>query len=205
MLISGVIFPFFMDGQNTGVVTPVQELVLGAFAETSPNPLVNISSNAKSAPQNLAIKSGTVNEVPSTFYLTVPKLGVEQATIETNSLSLSPDTSLGHYRGTSLPGEVGTSFIYGHSTLPWFFSATNYKTIFATLPTVSTGDTFYVHFNNLTYRYEVVATKILDPEEVDPLKDYGAEVGSSSTAVLMTCYPPGLSSKRFLAIGRLVF
>lgn len=212
LLISQVFFPLFFSSGDGFVATPLQESVLGIMTETPANPLEGIKVTAAAAatsfttePQSLAITPGLVGATPSQFYLSIPKLGIDSAVVETNSLSLSPDTALGHYRGTSLPGDLGTAFIYGHSTLPWFFNPTNYKTIFSTVPTLVEGDKFLIHINDLTYQYEVVATKILDPSQVDPLKDYGLEAGSSSSVVLMTCYPPGLSTNRFLAIGKLIF
>lgn len=181
---------------------PLQETVWGLISQSSANPLKDVPLATERV---LAISAGVVSKTPSQFYLSVPRLNITDAVVETNSLSLNPDTALGHYRGTSLPGTLGTAFIYGHSTLPYFFNSTNYKTIFSTVPTLEVGDTFLVRINEITYQYAVVATKILPPQEVDPLKDYGLEVGSSSSVVLMTCYPPGLSTERFLAIGKLVF
>jgi LPXTG-site transpeptidase (sortase) family protein len=204
LLLSQVLFPVFLSRSEDSLVTPLQEEILGVMAAGSPNPLDNITVAAPRL-QSLPIKSGVLGETPSQFYLSVPRLGISQAVVETNSLNLSPDTALGHYRGTSLPGDLGTAFIYGHSTLPWFFNPNNYKTIFSTIPTLTTGDKFLVQVNNVAYQYEVASTIILDPIEVEPLRDYGEQINSSSSVVLMTCYPPGLSIKRFLAIGKLIF
>lgn len=201
LLFFQIISPLFLNrGQE--IVTPIQETVLGLITQNSASPLENINLPLE---QPLAISTGVTDTAPSQFYLSVPRLNIIDAAVETNSLSLTPDTILGHYRGTSIPGTLGTAFIYGHSTLPYFFNPHNYKTIFATVPTLVTGDVFLIRINEVTYQYTVAATKILPPPEVDPLKDYGLEVGSSSSVVLMTCYPPGLSIERFLAIGKLVF
>lgn len=201
LLISQIVYPLFLNSSQEPLA-PIQQTVLGIISLSAASPLENIDLPAE---QPLAISSGVNNTAPNQFYLSVPRLGIVDAAVETNSLSLTPDTMLGHYRGTSLPGTLGTAFIYGHSTLPYFFNPQNYKTIFATLPTLVTGDIFLIRINEITYQYTVAATKILPPPEVDPIKDYGLEMGSSSSVVLMTCYPPGLSTERFLAIGKLVF
>ena len=67
----------------------------------------------------------TENNVPEFFYLSIPKLRIKDALVETNAPSLNPDEALGHYTGTALPGEVGNAFIYGHSVLPWFYNPRN--------------------------------------------------------------------------------
>jgi len=210
LLLSQVFLPLFLNSAETKTVTPLQQFVLGILTENTASPLKDVTSlvsqpalNRQTA--NLNIENLSSVDIPSEFYLSIPSLDIEKAVVETNSINPSPDFRLGHFRGSSLPGELGASFIYGHSSLPYFFSPTNYKTIFSTLPNLKAGDVFFIHYNNLSFKYQVESTKVMEPYEVDPLKDYGLEINSSSSAVLMTCYPPGLSSKRFIAIGRLIF
>jgi len=211
LLISQVLFPLFL-----GVATPATTLAPitdSLFGSASPlEGLPVLASSSYATPPTvlqeatvLSIEDASVGEVPAQFYLTVPALGIKQAVVETNSINPTPSQSLGHFRGSRFPGEMGTSFLYGHSALPWLFNSSNYKTIFSTLPDLTTSDNFYVHYKSFTYQYQIVGTKILAPNDVDPLKDYGIELNSPSTVVLMTCYPPGLSSKRYLVIGKLIF
>jgi LPXTG-site transpeptidase (sortase) family protein len=212
ILLSQLIIPSFLGFKDLKVITPMQDAVISVLTP-SISPMEGVvfretpSQQAVSSPQvsELAIKGSSVTGTPGEFYLSIPSLGINLAQVEANSLSPNPDFRLGHYRGSSLPGSLGTAFIYGHSALPWFFSPTNYKTIFSTLPGLSEGDKFTITYNDLSYDYSVMATKILLPEEVDPLHDYGADYNCSSSAVLMTCYPPGLSTKRLLIVGKLIF
>ena len=132
------------------------------------------------------------------------QLGIKDAVTETNSLSLSPDLSLGHYRGSGLPGEVGNAFIYGHSVLPCFYNPKNYKTIFSTLHQLEIGDEFTIEYNNKTYTYKVEQKKILKPDEVDPLAGYKPKYLNESTVTLMTCSPPGTKINRLLVNAVLV-
>ena len=208
LLISQVLFPVFLGAATPSTtLAPISEYWIGSSSPLAGLPVSTpkINSVVEGSPKVLPIEDAGVEEVPAQFYLTVPALGIKQAVIETNSVNPAPSQSLGHFRGSQLPGEVGTSFIYGHSALPLLFNSDNYRTIFSTLPNLTADDSFYVHYESFTYQYQVVGTKILPPNEVDPLKDYGIELGSPSTVVLMTCYPPGLSSKRYLVIGKLVF
>ncbi len=145
---------------------------------------------------------------PPFFYLDIPKLGIEGAKVETNSTSMRPDTSLGHYKGTGLPGGTGrnrnNSFVYGHSALPQYFSPTNYKTIFTTLPDLELGDEFTITYNEEVFHYKVEAKQVLKPEDVNPLNPVPWLASQQSYATLMTCVPPGGISSRLLVVGKLI-
>lgn len=151
-------------------------------------------------------KTSKKNEsnVPDFFYLTVPKLNIKDAIVETNSTNLSPEDALGHYNGSALPGQVGNSFVYGHSVLPWFYNPNNYRTIFSTLENLQSGDEFTVNYNNKILKYKVDAKLILDPDKVNPLAEFKPKYLNESTITLMTCYPAGTRAKRLLVNAVLV-
>ena len=142
--------------------------------------------------------------IPDYFYLGVPKLGIEDALVETNAPGLNPDNALGHYSGSALPGEVGNVFIYGHSVLPWFYNPRNYKSIFSTLDTLGVGDEFYLTYNGDRLKYKVDGYKVQHPDDVKPLADVRYKFLNESTVTLMTCVPPGTKLKRLLVTGVLV-
>lgn len=142
--------------------------------------------------------------IPEYFYLTIPKLKIKDAKVETNAETFDPSSALGHYAGTSLPGDNGNAFIYGHSVLPWFFNPNNYKTIFSTLGDLEPGDEFSINYNNRELTYVVESVEELAPEEVDPLADIKPKFLNESTVVLMTCSPPGTKLRRLLVNGVLV-
>ncbi|MFC1722426.1 sortase [Patescibacteria group bacterium] len=135
---------------------------------------------------------------PEYFQLSIPKLGIKNALVETESESLNPVHALGHYPGTELPGENGNAFIFGHSVLPWFFNPKNYKTIFSTLPKLEVGDEIIVDINNKTLVYKIESTQELNPKDVRPLANIKPSYLNESTLVLMTCSPPGTKLKRLL-------
>lgn len=136
--------------------------------------------------------------VPQYFYLQIPKLRIDKATVETNSTNLNPDTALGHYNGSALPGDTGNTFIYGHSVLPWFFNPKNYKTIFSTLGDLNAGDKFYVFYNNNKLTYKVDFKEVVSPTSVNPLATFKPKYLNDSTITLMTCWPAGTRAKRLL-------
>lgn len=138
------------------------------------------------------------------FYITIPKLGIKKAEVDVNSESLSPDKRLGHYAGSALPGEVGNTFIYGHSALPIFFDPKNYFTIFSTLDKLEKDDEVTVEFGDRYFKYVVEKSVVLNPEDVRPLDPVAPTFLRQSYLTLMTCVPPGLKTKRLLVHARLV-
>jgi LPXTG-site transpeptidase (sortase) family protein len=134
--------------------------------------------------------------VPEFFKLKVEKLKIEEGIIETNSFNMNPDKYLGHYAGTALPGEVGNIFIYGHSVVPFFFDAGNYKTIFSNLHKLENGDIIELTYNDQRFKYQVFEKKVLNPEEVTPLATITPAYLNEKTLSLMTCTPPGTTLKR---------
>ena len=186
-------FKFF-----TKVAKPVESSVLGiasGFRDYEFSELEEVFGTTK--------KFEDTN-IPEEFYLTVPKLNIENAVVKTNSADLNPEDFLGHYNGSALPGEVGNAFIYGHSVLPMFYNPKNYKAIFSTLGRLEVGDEFIISYNNREYRYKVEIGMVLPPEEVHPTADVKPKYLNESTVTLMTCVPPGTKAKRLLVTGTLV-
>jgi LPXTG-site transpeptidase (sortase) family protein len=138
------------------------------------------------------------------FYLTIPKLKIERAEVETNSSSLSPDERLGHYSGSSLPGHPGNAFIYGHSALPLFYNPRDYRTIFTHIGDLEDGDEILVEFGEARYKYRVFKKVVLNPEDVKPLEPISPQFLNQAYLTLMTCVPPGLDTKRLMVYAQLV-
>lgn len=144
---------------------------------------------------------------PNFFKLSIPKLKIENAFVEIDSKTLDPREMLGHYKGTSLPGETGNAFIYGHSSLPFLYNPKNYNTIFTKLTELKIGDNFYVEIQNKIITYEVVFIKEMLPQEINPYSLYyrGFQDGEvQSSVTLMTCTPAGTTKNRYIVIGKLV-
>lgn len=184
-----VVIPLISFKTQDKIAKPVESSVLGLATGFGKFEFTELNYENKQNKQ-------TQGNVPDKFYLSIPKLGIENAQIETNSTDLSPEDTLGHYNGSALPGENGNTFIYGHSVLPWFFNPKNYKTIFSTLGNLGPGDVFIINFNNKDYEYRVDEKIVLTPAEVNPLGEWKPSYLNDSTAVLMTCWPAGTKNKR---------
>lgn len=190
-----------------GIVSGFRKFEFGELEEKFLSP---VSSKQLSAGVSVTQKTDSqvlgeaITNIPKTFYLTVPKLDIEKALVVTNSPDLSPDDHVGHYPGSSLPGEEGNVFLYGHSVLPFFYNPSNYKTIFSTIDKLESGDEFILTYNNKDFKY-IVKDKIeKKPEEVNPLAKFSTDKFNTSTAVLMTCSPPGTKLRRLMVTAELV-
>lgn len=136
---------------------------------------------------------------PEEFNISIPKLEIEDAKVITDSTRF--DQNLGHFPGTAIPGQIGNSFITGHSVLPEFFDAKNYRTIFSHLSDLEIGDDISVSVDGKIYHYIVQYSKIVDPQDTSVLLPLSP---TSRNLTLMSCVPPGTSSKRLIVISSLI-
>lgn len=126
------------------------------------------------------------------YSLSIPKLKIKDAEVSTIDYDLSKH--LVQYIGTSIPGENGTSVIFGHSTLPQWFDPKNYKTIFATLHLIKNGDEIQATVNGVLYKYKVYSVTITTPEDTNMF----SQSFDNSYITLVTCTPPGTVWKRLV-------
>lgn len=183
--------------KNNNTNTPkVQGTVLGAAAGFSDFQFSELNTPAESP--SAQFEAPKDENVPEFFYLTIQKLGIDKAKVETNAKTLQPDTALGHYTKSALPGRVGNAFIYGHSVLPIFYNPKSYKSIFSTIDRLEAGDIILVNYNNKDYKYAVESKIIKKPIEVDPLAEFKPRYLNESTLTLMTCTPPGSKIMRLM-------
>lgn len=101
-----------------------------------------------------------------------------------------------HAKGTKLPGEVGTVFLFAHSSgAPW--ELTRYNTIFFRLGELEKDDQIVITFKGNKLVYTVTDKKIVWPNEVTYLNDT-----RKNELIIQTCYPIGTSLQRLLVFAR---
>lgn len=174
--------------QSSGPLAPV---VLAAVDTNNTVDYTNANVWFPTAPQKKVVTP--VNS----YTLSIPKFKIKNATVVIAGDDLSK--SLIHYGGTGLPGEYGTAVVFGHSTLPQFFSPTSYKTIFSLLPTLTIGDEIFVTYDGVQYRYVIFEMVVTDPTDLSPLE----QRFDDSYLTLITCVPPGTYWKRLNVRARL--
>jgi sortase A len=114
----------------------------------------------------------------------VERLGLSVVIVEgTDEPELS--RAAGHIVGTALPGQSGNVGIAAHR-----------DTLFRPLRKIQRDDVIKVTTLGGEYRYRVVSTKVVPPEDIAVLNSDGTEI-----LTLVTCYPfyfVGSAPKRFI-------
>ena len=134
----------------------------------------------------------------SSYFLSVPKLKIDKALVFIGSFDLK--SSLIHYPQTALPGQLGSSVIFGHSVLPQFFNPKSYLTIFSTLYKLKLGDEIFVDFDTIKYRYLVEEMYEVSPTDLSVLEQHF----DGRYLTLITCSPPGTYLRRLIIKARIV-
>lgn len=98
--------------------------------------------------------------------------------------------------GSSIPGQSGNVFIFGHSSY-YFYNSGKYKSVFRNLNKLEIDDEVKITSNLKTYNYQVVNKKIVNPDQVDIVESKD----DKQTLTLMTCYPLYTSLKRLVIIA----
>lgn len=152
-----------------------------------------------------ASASNQSDVVYPTFALSIPKLNIDDATVTTDVLSNNEDIykpvllkSLAHYKGTAYPGANGNVIVYGHSILPTFYNPKNYLSIFTALDTLNATDQVIIKWGDSTYKYVVEGMEVVDPKDTRVLR-----YSNGKTMTIVTCEPPGFTTKRLLVFTRL--
>jgi sortase A len=122
--------------------------------------------------------------------LEIPRLGVSVMVVEGVDEG-DLNRAAGHIPGTAFPGQAGNVGIAAHR-----------DTFFRALRNVKADDTISLQTLRGTYRYRVVSTTIVNPDDVRVLDPTGG-----STLTLVTCYPfyyIGAAPRRFIVHAQLL-
>lgn len=107
-----------------------------------------------------------------------------------------------HYPGTALPGQIGTSYISGHSS-GYLWDKSAYKTVFAGLGNIQDGTSFTItvtlkNGQQVIYDYTVVGRGEY------AANDQAQFVNTADSVVaLSTCWPVGTTARRLVLYGKL--
>ena len=146
-----------------------------------------------------AAKTAAKKAEPKAFTVSVPKLGILEATVKINGEEKDLKKMLIHLKGTGLPGDFGNAVVTGHSALPQFFNPKNYETIFSTLYKLRFGDEIFAEIEGVKYRYVVDSMQVVSPNETSVFH----QPADSYFLTLITCVPPGLDFERLIVRARL--
>jgi LPXTG-site transpeptidase (sortase) family protein len=153
------------------------------------------NSSSTSNPTSAPLEPGEV--IPTTPTLVVPKIDVSAPIQFINDASeAAQDAALPngvvHYYQTANPGEVGNTFITGHSSNYWWIKG-EYNYVFANLDKLAVGDQAIIYYNGNKYLYQVNNVKVVEPTDLSVL-----DQTIKPTLTLMTCTPAGTSWHRLI-------
>jgi sortase A len=104
--------------------------------------------------------------------LTIPRIGLSVVVLEGDD-EKTLRHAVGHIPGTALPDTSGTVALAGHR-----------DTFFRSLGSLRENDVIVLETRNVTHRYRVATTGIVDPADVAVLQSSGRPA-----LTLVTCYP----------------
>lgn len=156
----------------------------GGSANLNPNSDVNQTVNAK---------------------LEIPANNISVPLIWTQNVSdFDKDLKNGvvHYPGTVLPGQIGTSYISGHSS-GYIWDHSPYKQIFATLGNVKDGTSFSITVTQKDGK-KVKYNYVVSGRGEYAANDQAQFVNTADSVVaLSTCWPVGTTARRLVLYGKL--
>ncbi|GEM_PF-3064150 len=107
--------------------------------------------------------------------------------------------SVAHAKQSSLPGETGTVYLFGHSssdyekTTPVFFN----------LHTIAVGDLVSIHFNEVKYDYVVRSVTLVSQNDIDYI--LGSKMSNGQSLAIQSCDLDPYSGKRLLVFADRVY
>ncbi len=179
-----------LSGIGHYIVDPINHMRQGKF----------LSSNFIGTHSN----SISMNPIDTLFSILIPKIGAN-ARITANVDAIDKNVyvpilrqSVAHAKGSALPDEKGSVYLFAHST-DNFWNVGLYNAVFYLLKELEKGDSIVVYYKNERYDYTVMDKKIVEPSSVGYLFDARK---SEKQLILQTCWPPGTTWKRLLVIAK---
>lgn len=96
-----------------------------------------------------------------------------------------------HHSGTSLPGQGGNIFIFGHSSTETGIG--RYAKVFERLGDLEVGDEVNIYHNRVKYTYTIFEKRVVAENNMSVLNETEDE-----QLTLMTCWPIGTDEKRLI-------
>ena len=210
-LIGQVVYPivswyaFALPGYSGAVVSPLASNFAPynpAILSVLPTPVQAAETSATSFKPSSwfpAAKPFTqeINSDLKTYTISIPKLKIDSTTVEIGGDNLKK--SLVAWPTSATPGDYGVNIIFGHSELPQFASPDSFSGIFTHIMDLADGDTVYVDYDGVRYKYLVYDRQVVDPDNLSVLEQRFDDRYLS----LITCVPPGTIWKRGVVKARM--
>lgn len=162
-----------------------------------------LSEEVKYATQRLSnLPVPQITPLNENFSVVIPKLNANAQVIPNvdpfNESIYQQALSKGvaHAKGTALPNEKGTVFLFAHSAQD-FYIANKYNAVFYLLYKLEKGDKITLYFDKEKIEYSVKELRYTTETDID----YLTKQADNNRLILMTCWPPGTTLQRLLVIA----
>ena len=181
--------------------------LVGLIGYLSPMLIVEANYRLLPAPAtvnaiNLSVtESSKTNSAIQNFSLAIPKIRLNAPVLANidpyneKEYQASLKKGLAQAKGTGLPGQGETIYIFGHSS-SFIWDNNPYGTAFYLLGKLEKNDKITISYNNRLYFYQVTEKKIIDNKDFTYLS-----AGSKEELVLQTCWPPSTNLKRLVVVA----
>jgi sortase A len=156
-------------------------------------------------PVGESVAAKETQPVSPQFGLVIPKINVNVPVVKNVDGTIPKEyfeklkNGVGHYKGTPLPDKNGNTVIFGHSSSVPGVKSTQYSETFLLLDKLSPGDKIELYYGGAKQTYAVREVKEIRAEDLSPLDN-----SDDKRLTLFTCWPPGTSLKRLVAVALLV-
>ncbi len=136
------------------------------------------------------------------FGLLIPKIGVNARVLaeinphEKETYNLALKESVAHAAGTSLPGQIGTTYLFAPSS-NFLWGLPGLKPFFYQLKNLKENDEVIIFYQTKKIVYKVKETKITEANNLPPF----VSQKEKQALVLQTCWPPGTDWKRLFVLA----
>ncbi len=182
----------------TNLVLPISSAYLEIAMTKLPG---SIKPKTSVKPVNLYSESFILDEdnkqFSNEFKLFIPKLDIESDVIPNVDASNEGKyldelkKGIAHAAASYLPGQNGPVVLFAHST-DTVFNIEQYNAKFYALKNIEIDDEVTIYFRGNKYKYRVVEKKIIDPNDLNSIRN------STHSLILSTCWPPGTNWQRIL-------
>ena len=167
-----------------------------AFSPFLPELQLAVSNSASAVREDSHVandRSSNTQYFPKENALIIPAMGVHGIVHEGDTVE-TMNKGIWHRPHSSDPTKGGNTVLVAHRYL-----YTSGPDTFYHLPKVTVGQRIKLYWNKKEYVYEVVETKVVDPDAVEIEKE-----STEPVLTLYTCTPLWTSAKRFVVRSKLI-
>ena len=137
--------------------------------------------------------------------LQIPDLKINVPIIwstDPNNFDTDLQSGVIHYPGTAMPGQIGTTYIAGHSS-NYVWAKGSYNQIFSTLGKLPNNASFTIAVTETNGKTATLNYVVTSEKQYAPTDEAQFANSGQSVVALSTCWPVGSTAKRLVVFAQL--